>query len=167
MKKSRKSANKKLAEAALPTLMSESKSIIPPDSPVKLSTLLTSESLCDKLRRLGREKEDKLEAERVERIRKIVGDNTFTPQKNSKGYYIICGYEWQLEYVTRCNDESIYSLDCESTHRGFRVSYDYPIYSPETLGGALIQLDKQKGEIDAEFPNTLWGNLRAWWNANP
>jgi hypothetical protein len=166
MKKSRKSANKKLAEAALPTLMSESKATIPPDSPVKLSTLLASESLCDKLRRLGREEEDKFEAERVEHIRKIVGDNTFTPQKNSKGYYIICGYEWSLEYVTHYNDELIYGLRCESAHNRFKLSRCYGVYSPETLGGALIQLDKQKGEIDAEFPNTLWGNLRAWWNAN-
>jgi hypothetical protein len=139
------------------------------DTTPSITQGLAPESVCDRARRLAREKEAADEAKRAEA--KIAFLNSlFKPGEyvaNDDGTYTICGWIWRVLNPTSApclsfNESGpIAYTSAFNMHRGILLRTRYA-YNVTQLGDALLEIDAEVAYIDRRYPDTLWGNLKKW-----
>lgn len=134
-----------------------------------MNDLNTPESLCDRARRLAHEAEAKRLGKRAEEecafLESILGADGMraAPFHDESKTYTICGWRWSLYQIA---DQYYLALAFHPANLVRRQTpIGHTVITLEGLGEALIALDKEAAAIRAKYPETLWGDFRAWWDS--
>lgn len=133
----------------------------------------TTETICDKARRLAREEEE-------ERRQKIIKDKQafldqfgLSAQSSDEYHYDLCGYEWTCyrRYSWDCDSEYVLRLVERTTGLRYSAAY-YPMVTDLlSLGHLVLQIDEEKAEEAARSIQaitnpkprpSLWRRFKSW-----
>ena len=125
--------------------------------PFKPDPSQIQESICDKARRLAREADEEYYASERKKVSAIIGGEA--PERGEDGLYNICGHKWRF---IPSRGLSGMRLDCCTEYKEILIYQNPYAYDPVTFGRSLIAADKQLALFKIQYPDTIWGNMKAW-----
>lgn len=110
------------------------------------------QDICTRARQAALARQEADRAKRDTFVREIVGDG-FTREEDDT--YTICGHRWRVD----SHPQERY-LELVSNWKGLSFKVPGPVWSLESLGKALLSLDKQVEDNEARYPDTWWGRRK-------
>jgi len=126
------------------------------------------ETICDKARRLGKEKLDKEAAEQAKKDQEVLtkkqaflGQFGLTAELDSEYVYQLCGRSWLCKSIFS-QGEYDYLSPVLNEYLGWYTLSDRYVFDLEDLGVALIEMDQREAELRIKCPPTWWNRLKTW-----
>lgn len=132
-----------------------------------------SETICDKARRLGKEKLDREVARQAKRDQEALAKKQafldqfgltagfgLTAELDPKYVYQLCGRLWLCRSLSL--GEYYYLSPIPNQYLGWYTLSDRCVFDLEDLGRALIEMDQREAELRVKYPPTWWNRLKTW-----